>query len=308
MLGKKPDATTIANITQANSEIGLDIPSVATHGSILAAEGTSYKLSDITFNMVRYDLPRAVTDAMTAVLASNAVYQYWFPSYTSFMGQPVAGNKTGTTRISISTSSLDMLIGTFMVQNRDTQTYPVLGNHDSYYLSTQASAEYGQKDKTFRAALQNAAPVCFNQSKYFVRNGTTLKQCRWGIGNVYFNYETIPDQFSNVLRAFNTQNDTLGGFHEGLTSLAAFQDTYYAHILTLNATGENDIYTVSGLDASTLPCQISWEYVGGDDATNANDWPEIYDETNNNIHTPLIIAVYSAHLDIMANRQIITRV
>jgi hypothetical protein len=135
-----------------------------------------------------------------------------------------------------------------------------------------------------------------------------LKQCRWGIGNVYFNYETIPDQFSNVLRAFNTQNDTLGGFHEGLTSLAAFQDTYYAHILTLNATGENDIYTVSGLDASTLPCQISWEYVGGDDATNANDWPEIYDETNNNIHTPLIIAVYSAHLDIMANRQIITRV
>ena len=53
-------------------------------------------------------------------------------------------------------------------------------------------------------------------------NGTTLKNCRWGIGNVYFNYETIPDQFSNELRAFNTQNDTLGGFHEGLTGLAAF--------------------------------------------------------------------------------------
>jgi hypothetical protein len=60
-------------------------------------------------------------------------------------------------------------------------------------------------------------PFCFNQTKYFVRNGTTLKNCRWGIGNVYFNYETIPEQFSNVLRAFNTQNDTLGGFHEGLT-------------------------------------------------------------------------------------------
>ncbi len=65
---------------------------------------------------------------------------------------------------------------------------------------------------------------------------------------------------------------------------------------------------MSGLDASTLPCQISWEYVGGDDATNATDWPEIYNATNNNIHTPLIIAVYSAHLDIVANRQIITRV
>jgi hypothetical protein len=33
---------------------------------------------------------------MTAVLASGSVYQYWFPSYTSFMGQPVNGSKTGT--------------------------------------------------------------------------------------------------------------------------------------------------------------------------------------------------------------------
>ena len=307
MLGKAPDSATIAIVTDANSEIGIEIPAVATNTTTITAEGTSYKLTDITFNFVKYDLPRAVTDAMTAVLASGSVYQYWFPSYTSFMGQPVNGSKTGTTRISLSTSSLEMLIGTFMVQNRDTQTFPVLGTHKSYYLAPLATAEYGSKDKTFRAAIQNGAPMCFNQSKYFVRNGTSIKQCRWGIGNVYFNYETIPDQFSNVLRAFNTQNDTLGGFHEGLTSLSAFQETYYAHILTLNATGENDVYTVSGLDASTLPTQISWEYIGGDDTTNAS-WDEVYDSTVNTIHTPLIIAVYSSHLDIMANRQIITRV
>ena len=153
--------------------------------------------------------------------------------------------------------------------------------------------------------MLSCEPIIFNQSKYFIRNGTTLRHCRWGIGNVFFNYETIPEQFSNVLRAFNTQNDTLGGFHEGLTGLSAFQDTYYAHILTLNASGENDVYTVSGLDASTLPTQISWEYVGGEDTTLAT-YDNIY-SANNNVHTPLIIAVYSSHLDIMANRQIITR-
>ena len=49
----------------------------------------------------------------------------------------------------------------------------------------------------------------------------------------------------------------------------------------------------------------SWEYVGGEDVTNATN-TSIYGE-GNTIHTPLIIAVYSAHLDIMANRQIITR-
>jgi len=307
MLGKPPDAATVANVTDANSEIGLDIPAVATNTTTITAEGTSYKLTDISFNFVKYDLPRAVTDAMTAVLASGSVYQYWFPSYTSFMGQPVNGSKTGTTRISLSTSSLEMLIGTFMVQNRDTQSFPLLGTHKSYYVAPLSTAEYGSKDRTFRSAIQNCAPMCFNQSKYFVRNGTSLKQCRWGIGNVYFNYETIPEQFSNVLRAFNTQNDTLGGFHEGLTSLASFQETYYAHILTLNAPGENDVYTVSGLDASTLPTQISWEYVGGEDVTNAT-WDEVYDATLNTIHTPVIIAVYSSHLDVMANRQIITRV
>ena len=305
MLGKLTENADLAAVTAANSEIGVDIAAATKVGAAVAAEGTSYKLTDISFTMVRYDLPKAVTDAMTAVLESNSVYQYWFPSYTSFMGQPVTGSKTGTTRISLSTSSLEMLIGTFMVQNRDTQSYPILGNFNSYSLATQASAEYGLSDKSFRVALQKGLPLCFNQSKYFVRNGTTIKNCRWGIGNVYFNYETVPEQFSNVLRAFNTQNDVLGGFHEGLTGLAAFQDTYYAHILTLNATGENDIYTVSGLDSSTLPCQISWEYVGGEDATSAT-FNDIYG-TNNTIHTPLIIAVYSSHLDIMANRQIITR-
>ena len=224
------------------------------------------------------------------------------------MGQPVTGSKTGTTRISISTSSLDMLIGTFMVQNRDTQTYFLLGDYNNTYpqLTLQTAGEYGNSDTTFRNSILKCEPICFNQTKYFVRNGTSIKQCRWGIGNVYFNYETIPEQFSNVLRAFNTQNDTLGGFHEGLTSLAAFQDTYYAHILSLNVAGENDVFTISGLDSSTLSTQISWEYIGGDDTTNAT-FTDIYG-TNNTIHTPLIIAVYSSHLDIMANRQIITRV
>ena len=116
--------------------------------------------------------------------------------------------------------------------------------------------------------------------------------------------KTISTSYPNIYILL--QNDTLGGFHEGLTGLPAFQDTYYAHILSLNVSGENDVFTVSGLDASTLPTQISWEYVGGEDVTNATH-TSIYG-TDNTIHTPLIIAVYSSHLDIMANRQIITRV
>ncbi len=49
---------------------------------------------------------------------------------------------------------------------------PVLGTHNNYHVSPTTHAEFGIKDKTFRAAFQNCAPVCFNQSKHFVRNGT----------------------------------------------------------------------------------------------------------------------------------------
>ncbi len=105
MLGASPTANALAAIT--GSQIGTNIDAASQVAAAIVAEGISYKLSDISFTMVRYDLPKAVTDAMTAVLESNSVYQYWFPSYTSFMGQPTT-TKTGVTRISLSTSSLEM--------------------------------------------------------------------------------------------------------------------------------------------------------------------------------------------------------
>ena len=52
--------------------------------------------------------------------------------------------------------------------------------------------------------------------------------------------------------------------------------------------------------------QIVWEYQGGEDVTNAT-FPEIYQANVNTKHTPMIIAVHSSHLDIMASRNIITK-
>jgi hypothetical protein len=52
--------------------------------------------------------------------------------------------------------------------------------------------------------------------------------------------------------------------------------------------------------------QIVWEYQGGETVTGAV-FPEIYQAEVNTKHTPMIIAVHSSHLDIMANRNIITK-
>jgi hypothetical protein len=65
-----------------------------------------------------------------------------------------------------------------MVQNRDTQSNFIFGDYKGNYVSDQAAAEYGNADKTFRYASTIAKPFCFNQTKYFVRNGTTLQNCR----------------------------------------------------------------------------------------------------------------------------------
>ena len=307
MLGAELTEAALAKVEAADSQIGLEIPAAAQSGGVVAQEGTSYKLSDISFSIVRYDLPQAVFDAMSSVLASGATYQYWYPNYYTLTGTPVDGDKTGSMRASLTTSSSDMLIGTFLVQNRDTQSQPIVGNANKKYIATQAAGEYGNSSYTFNNVLARYAPqTVFNQSKYFIRNGTTLKQCRWGIGNVYFNYETIPEQYNSMLQAFNQTNDVLGGCHPGLTGIPAFKDTYYAHVHPLNVTGENDIFTVSGLDASETPVQIVWEYQGGEDVTSAN-FTEIYKTGDSTKHTPMIMAIHLSHLDITTYCNIITK-
>ena len=121
MLGAATENADLVVVDAATSEIGVAVAAANKVAAAVAAEGTSYKLSNVSFSVVRYDLPQTVFDAMTSVLASGAVYQYWYPNYYSFTGTPVDGDKTGSMRASLTTSSLDMLIGTFLVQNRDEQ-------------------------------------------------------------------------------------------------------------------------------------------------------------------------------------------
>jgi hypothetical protein len=121
--------------------------------------------------------------------------------------------------------------------------------------------------------------------------------------------ETIPEQFNGVLRAFNTQADTLGGLYPGIQSLYHYQSQFYAHILSLNVTTEHDIYTVSGLNCSATPISIAWEVGASSSAANI----EIQATSNGNLFktgstscTPVMIACYTSRLEISAGRNILT--
>jgi hypothetical protein len=121
-------------------------------------------------------------------------------------------------------------------------------------LAAVASAvgEYGTYLKSFPFGLTAGWPKLLNNSKYFVRNGDGIQQCTYIVGNVRLIPETVPEQFNGVLRAWNAQNDVLGGLYPGIASLAHYQSQFYAHILSLNVTNEHDIYTVSGLNCSAI--------------------------------------------------------
>ena len=118
------------------------------------------------------------------------------------------------------------------------------------------------------------------------------------------------EQFNGVLRAWNAQNDVLGGLYPGIQSLAHFQSQFYAHVLSLNVTNEHDMYTVSGLNCSATPISIAWEVTGSPTApanidrqatSNGNIWA-----TGQTSATPIMIACYTSRLEISGGRHILT--
>jgi hypothetical protein len=90
-------------------------------------QGTGYTLSDIGFQIVRYDMPSSYFQAVAGVLEAGSVFKLYYPNYSSFMSTAQSLPKGGTCRCNLSTQSLDMVISTYQVQDRGTQQAPVLG-------------------------------------------------------------------------------------------------------------------------------------------------------------------------------------
>ena len=221
-----------------------------------------------------------------------------------------------------------MVISTYQVQDRGTNQAPILGPWaangvgslpsdstiigTSTGLSTTASTagEFGTFTKSFGFGLTQGCPKTLNNSKYYVRNGDGIDTCTYIVGNVRLIPEKIPEQFNGVLRAWNNQNDILGGLYPGIQSLAHYQSQFYAHILSLNVTNEHDMYTVSGLNCSSTPISIAWEVTGTSTAptnidkqatSNGNIWA-----TGAYSATPIMIACYTSRLEVSAGRNIQT--
>ena len=289
-------------ITAGQSDVNLvgqGTPGTATSAAT-AAENAGYSLSEISFSIVRYDMPASFYEAMRNVLSSGAVYRLYYDNYSIFSGIGSA-SKSGTTRFSITTKSLNYCIGTFQLPNRDTIDAPL-----NSIISSKNQLEYGHSAATFTNQVCAGQPLTFNSSKYFVRNGSGIKQSTWIVGNVRLPPESVLESYNSILKAFGTKNDINGGMYPGCKNVADFVQCYFGTILSLQAVGENDLYTISGLDSSQQPVSIALEVTGGenvDSASDANQNTSVYKKDD--LATPVIIAAYSSHLDVTVGRNVV---
>jgi hypothetical protein len=299
-------AVTQADNTPSKTEVGRDTIAsggIAQRGTALAPENADYTLTNLEFRCVRYHMGPEFDMIENNVLGSGAKYKLWFPNYTVQSGRPVSSNNKATTeRFSISTQSLDYVLGTFRLPE-----YDKIGQPLNTILSTQKSLEEGLTRATADEQVNAGLRRVYNQSRYFAHNGDSIVTTKWRIGNNTFEPQTIEEQYNSLLQHFNINQDTMSGIYPGINSIGAFREHSYASICSLNFAEKGPVYTVSGLDTEQTPASIEWIVTssafdpgtgGLGNIASVND----YTLTNDKKCLPYLICAYNSHLEIGAGR------
>ena len=303
MLGVAPvaGAVTVANNTPSKTEVGRAVlgAEVAARAAAIAAETADYTLTNLEFRCVRYHMGPEFDMVAANVLSSGQKYKLWFPNYTIQSGRPVPSNNKATTeRFSISTQSLDYVIGTFRLPNYDTIGQPL-----NTIFSTTDSLEEGLTRATAEEQINAGLRRVYNQSRYFAHNGDSIVTTKWRIGNNSFEPQNLDEQFNSLLQHFNINQDTLSGMHPCINSLGAFREHSYASICSLNFPEKDSMFTVSGLDTEQTPASIEWVVTSSTFAP-AGGLAGNYLLTDATNCLPYLICAYSSHLEIGAGRMV----
>ena len=294
------DGVTVAVNKTSKDEVGrAAITDNTGRSAVVAAEREDYTLTNLEFRCVRYHMGPEFDRAEANLLQNGHKYKLYFPNYTVQSGRPVPSNNKGTTeRFSISTQSLDYVLGTFRLSNYEEIKQPL-----NTIISSQNSLQEGQTIATAEQQVNAGLRRVYNQSRYFAHNGDSIVTTKWHIGNNSFEPQTLPEQYNSLLQHFNIHQDTTSGMYPGINSIGAFREHSYASICSLNFPEKGETFTVSGLDTEQTPASIEWIVTanaytpeGGLAGTNAI--------TNGNNCLPYLICAYSSYLEIGAGRMV----
>jgi hypothetical protein len=295
ILGRESNQA-IAAVAAADSENGLAVANMLA-GAVNPAQDINYTLDKIKFTLVRYDLPSEFYMTEASRLASGAVFKWWFDNYSVQSCQAVNGlNKRSINRTSISTRSLNWVMGTFRVPNYTANDGP----NNTMGTAPSTLGSLGQTKYTWDSQVRSGLRRLFNNAKYFIRNGSSIKDCTWIVGNSRYPSRTVQQQFDALLQHFNVQNDVTSGIYPGIQSIHHFQETFYADLLSLNCNQSETDYVISGLNTEETPLQITWEV----ESTQLPAALDIVADANCN---PYLICGYTSCIEIRGGRQITVR-
>ena len=283
----------------------------------VAADATSFTFSNISFSITRYEFgDSAYYDALNKALDSGHEFNIYFRNYQTFTGTTAQSSKTQTMRISVSSQSLNYLMGTFQVPNRTTITQPI-----NTLISPPQAGESGLYAATFENQVNSGLPRTFNNALYFVRNGSKISNTKWSVDQQEYPSRDIYDIYNENLRHWGKFGKT-DSIYKGMQTIYHFQETFFTDILSLEVNDEykDGEFQVSGLNCKGQPLNIMYTTTGGED-TSAYQYVDVGTVANiysankkgfsafnlnldTGLFTPVIIANFTSKLVLTKGRNV----
>lgn len=242
-------------------EIRLAEPSITFHGSANGgATPPSYTIdgSKTYMSITRISFGDSVYYDLLRNIVNNTGLMIGYKTYTAHRGnQFTKAAGTFTHAFNVNANHLTKLISTLMIATY--QTEGVLENIDP---------EMSWKQQL---PLEDTV-VAFNQSQYFVKDASGLREVQYDINGVsqYPQPLNTTDIWNQNLIALNLDSDIQSGCHSGCKSLGDFLTYYFLNILSFEHIQNTNDFVLEGLDgkASAITCKWSLTFegagVGGD--------------------------------------------
>ena len=290
------------------------------NAAAVAAETNTFILSDIFFTVTRYQFyDPTYYNIINKVFSEGRVFNIHFKNYDMYTG-PSTTSRTQTHRVTVASECLNWVVNTFQLNDRETQQQVC-----NTLISPQAAAEVGAYQATIDSQIASALPRTFNNSVYFVRNGSKIKTSYYkvdgdpvGNGAPREPWEVYKD---NIL-FWEGETKGINKQYEGCQSLYHFIETFYNDILSFqfnrDKTTQDGEMLLNGYNCTQSgPLTIEWstvedttEYVTtnqltSSDADNIKGFSGVDLKTRINAAcTPVAYSCYTSRLEIGPNRNI----
>ena len=290
------------------------------NAAAVAAETNTFILSDIFFTVTRYQFyDPTYYNIINKVFSEGRVFNIHFKNYDMYTG-PSTTSRTQTHRVTVASECLNWVVNTFQLNDRETQQQVC-----NTLISPQAAAEVGAYQATIDSQIASALPRTFNNSVYFVRNGSKIKTSYYkvdgdpvGNGAPREPWEVYKD---NIL-FWEGETKGINKQYEGCQSLYHFIETFYNDILSFqfnrDKTTQDGEMLLNGYNCTQSgPLTIEWstvedttEYITtnqltSSDADNIKGFSGVDLKTRINAAcTPVAYSCYTSRLEIGPNRNI----